>query len=163
MNVTGSFDGKVAIVTGAGQGTPYEMDPQFLVSPLGAPCSAPPWGSLTAVELNSSKVRWTVPLGTIEKLARFAPPLHLGTPFVGGPLVTAGGIAFMGGTTDDKLRAFDMQTGKTLWTGTLPAPGMSSPMTYSVNGKQFVVISAGGSNLFPTEIGDSIVAFALQQ
>jgi quinoprotein glucose dehydrogenase len=144
-------------------GTPYEMDPQFLVSPLGAPCSAPPWGSLTAVELNSGKVRWTVPLGTIEKLARFAPPLHLGTPFVGGPLVTAGRIAFMGGTTDDKLRAFDMQTGKTLWTGTLPAPGMSSPMTYSVNAKQFVVIAAGGSNLFPTEIGDSIVAFALKQ
>lgn len=144
-------------------GTPYSLDVQFLVSPLGAPCSAPPWGKLSAVDLNTGKIKWEVPIGTIESLKPLAPPLMMGSPYSGGPLMTAGGVVFMAGGTDKKIRAFDTDTGKVLWTAKLPAPGMSVPMTYSIKGKQYVVLAAGGSNIFPTPIGDSVVAFALER
>jgi quinoprotein glucose dehydrogenase len=143
------------------KGTPYIADLQFVTSPLGAPCSAPPWATFTAVDLGTGKIKWRVPLGTIENLSAFPIPLKLGAPFSGGPIVTAGGIAFMAGGTDSKIRAFDTDTGEVLWTGKLPAGGMAVPMTYSVKGRQYVVIAAGGNNIFPGPMGDSVVAFAL--
>jgi len=144
-------------------GTPYSLRVQFLVSPFGAPCSAPPWGKLTAVDLNTGKIRWAVPIGTIENLKPLTPPLMLGSPFSGGPLMTAGGVVFMAGGTDRKFRAFDADTGKILWTARLAAPGMAAPMTYSINGTQYIVLAAGGNNVFPTPIGDTVIAFALER
>jgi quinoprotein glucose dehydrogenase len=143
------------------KGTPFRADLQFVVSPLGAPCSAPPWATLTAVDLLTGKVYWRKPLGTTANLSRVPIALPLGAPFSGGPMMTAGGLVFMAGTTDRKLRAFDVSTGKVLWQTELPAGGMAVPMTYAVDGVQYVVIAAGGNNLFPGPMGDSVVAFKL--
>ena len=145
------------------KGTPYTADLQFLVSPWGAPCSAPPWAMMKAVDLVTGDVKWERPLGTIENLKWFAPPLKWGAAFSGGPIVTAGGVAFMAGTTDRRMRAFDIDSGKELWETKLPAGGQATPMTYSVDGRQFVVIAAGGSNIFPGPMGDDVVAFALPE
>jgi quinoprotein glucose dehydrogenase len=144
------------------KGTPYIADTQFVVSPLGAPCSAPPWATFSAVDLSTGQIKWQVPLGTIENLTHFHVPLKLGGPFIGGPIVTAGGLAFMAGGTDRKIRAFNTDSGDELWTGHLPAPGMAVPMTYSWKGRQYVVIAAGGNSLFPGRMGDTVVAFALK-
>src|ERR1700722_13427057 len=91
-------------------GTPYMTRIEPLLSPLGAPCTAPPWAVLTAVDLVTGTKQWEVPLGSIEKLAPIPIPWELGTPGAGGPLVTAGGLVFIGYTLDNKLRAFDLQT-----------------------------------------------------
>ncbi|MDO9443202.1 MAG: pyrroloquinoline quinone-dependent dehydrogenase [Beijerinckiaceae bacterium] len=144
------------------KGSPYQAELSWLVSPFGAPCSAPPWATFSAVDLATGKLLWTKTLGTISNLARFAPPLPLGAPWSGGPIVTAGGVSFMAGTTDQQFRAFDTETGETLWSDTLPAGGMAVPMTYSWHGRQFVVIAAGGNNLFPGPMGDTMVAYALK-
>lgn len=144
------------------KGSPYQAELSWLVSPFGAPCSAPPWATFAAVDLGTGKMLWKVTLGNITNLHALAPPLKLGAPWSGGPIVTAGGLTFMAGTTDQKFRAFDTQNGEELWSATLPAGGMATPMTYSWKGKQYVVIAAGGNNLFPGPMGDSVVAFALK-
>jgi quinoprotein glucose dehydrogenase len=110
----------------------------------------------------SGKIRWEVPLGSIEKLAPIPIPWELGTPGAGGPLVTAGGLVFIGYTLDDKLRAFDLKTGKTVWKAELPAPGMATPVTYQVNKEQYVVLTAGGHSMYGTKKGDSVVAYKLK-
>ncbi|MEL7027699.1 MAG: pyrroloquinoline quinone-dependent dehydrogenase [Pseudomonadota bacterium] len=143
------------------KGTPYTADLQFLTSPLGAPCSAPPWASMVAVNLVNGEIKWRTTLGTIENLKWFAPPLRWGAAFSGGPIATAGGLAFMAGTTDRRIRAFDVETGEVVWRAKLPAGGMATPMTYAVNGRQYLVVAAGGSNIFPGPMGDDIVAYAL--
>lgn len=144
-------------------GTPYAMRRSFLVSPLGIPCSPPPWGTLIAIDYASGEVRWEVPLGTIEDLAPIPIPWKLGVPNQGGPIATASGLVFIAAAMDDYLRAFDTETGKELWKGRLPAGGQATPMTYrtSKSGKQFVVIAAGGHALMQTRLGDAVVAFAL--
>ncbi|MEM8660805.1 MAG: PQQ-binding-like beta-propeller repeat protein, partial [Pseudomonadota bacterium] len=138
----------------------------FLTSPLGAPCTEPPWGRLSAVDLSSGEMLWQVPLGSIEMLAEqtigLPIPLEMGTPMAGGPIVTKGGIAFIAATADDKFRAFDIETGTKLWETELPAGGQATPMTYSVNGTQYVVIMAGGHPYYGTTKGDHIVAFKLK-
>jgi quinoprotein glucose dehydrogenase len=145
------------------KGSPYVAYASFLLSPLGAPCSAPPWSRLTAVDLKTGNIKWMVPLGSIEKQAWYAPPLMLGSPTSGGAIVTAGHLAFIGASTDHKFRAFDLDTGKILWSTKLPAPGMATPMTYAVNGRQYVVIAAGGNQIFHPDFGDSLMAFTLDQ
>jgi len=144
------------------KGTPYQADLSWLVSPFGAPCSAPPWATMSAVDLASGEILWTKTLGTVANLTSYAPPLKLGAPWSGGPIVTAGGLTFMAGTTDRKIRAFDTETGDILWSDTLPAGGMAVPMTYSWKSEQYVVIAAGGNNLFPGPMGDSVVAYKLK-
>jgi len=144
-------------------GTPYVVEFDFLVSPLGAPCSAPPWGGLTAVDLVKGEIRWDVPFGSIEKMLPLPVPWDLGTPNVGGPIVTAGGLVFIGATMDDRFRAYDVETGKVLWNTKLPAGGQATPMTYEAGGRQFVVIAAGGHVILNTTLGDYIVAFALPE
>jgi quinoprotein glucose dehydrogenase len=143
------------------RGAPYVSYSQFLLSPLGAPCSAPPWSRLTAVDLNTGSIKWMKPLGSIENQAWYAPPLMLGAPSSGGPMITGGGLVFIGATSDNKFRAHDLHTGDILWTAKLPAPGMATPMTYKVNGRQYVVIAAGGNQIFHKGVGDSIVAYTL--
>ncbi len=127
--------------------------------PEGYPAIKPPWGQLTSIDLNSGEIVWQRPLGEFEELTkRGIPPT--GTENYGGPIVTAGGILFIGGTQDEKFRAFDTETGEVLWETALPAGGYATPATYSAGGRQFVVIAAGGGKM-GTASGDSYIAFAL--
>jgi quinoprotein glucose dehydrogenase len=130
------------------------------LDPDGYPAIKPPWGTLTAVDLNEGTIAWTVPLGHFPELATpGAPPT--GTENYGGPVVTAGGILFIGAAKDEKFRAFDLGTGEVVWEVELPAGGYATPATYEVGGKQFVVIAAGGGR--DTKPGDAYVAFALPE
>lgn len=144
-------------------GTPYVGTLQFLTSSLGAPCTKPPWARLSAIDLNDGSLKWQVPLGSIENETDI--PFvnwEMGTPIAGGPISTGGGLTFIGATTDDKFRAFDSATGQKLWETRLPAGGQATPMTYEVDGKQFVVIAAGGHVYYQNATpGDYIVAFVL--
>ncbi|WP_313316355.1 membrane-bound PQQ-dependent dehydrogenase, glucose/quinate/shikimate family [Stutzerimonas nitrititolerans] len=146
-------------------GAPYMVRLEPLLSVLGLPCQAPPWGFVTAVDLRSMKPVWMHKNGTSRDSAPLGIPLPVGTPALGGPIVTAGGVAFMSGTLDYYLRAYDMQNGKELWKGRLPAGGQATPMTYvsEKTGKQYVVQMAGGHGSFGTKIGDSVVAWRLEE
>ncbi|WP_312955770.1 membrane-bound PQQ-dependent dehydrogenase, glucose/quinate/shikimate family [Stutzerimonas nitrititolerans] len=146
-------------------GAPYMVRLEPLLSVLGLPCQAPPWGFVTAVDLRSMKPVWMHKNGTSRDSAPLGIPLPVGTPALGGPIVTAGGVAFMSGTLDYYLRAYDMQNGKELWKGRLPAGGQATPMTYvsEKTGKQYVVQMAGGHGSFGTRIGDSVVAWTLEE
>nr|WP_295933245.1 PQQ-binding-like beta-propeller repeat protein [uncultured Dyadobacter sp.] len=125
----------------------------------GYPVSQPPWGTLTAIDLNSGQRKWQVPLGEYKELTtKGIPPT--GTDNYGGPLVTASGLIFIAASRDEQFRAFDKVTGKILWQAALPAAGYASASTYSVNGRQYVVIACGGGKL-NTKSGDKYVAFAL--
>lgn len=125
----------------------------------GYPAIKPPWGTLNAVNLNTGEIKWKVPLGEYAALkARGIPPT--GTENYGGPVVTAGGLIFIGATADETIRAFDKETGAILWQATLPFGGNATPSIYMINGREYVVISAGGGKS-GRPAGGSIVAFAL--
>jgi quinoprotein glucose dehydrogenase len=146
------------------RGAPYAMRREALLSPWGLPCTSPPWGSLVSIDLRTSRIAWQVPLGSTENLTPwFAPVRDFGTPNMGGPIVTAGNIVFVGGTMDRHLRAFDLETGRELWKHPLPAGGQATPMTYRAgkSERQYVVIAAGGHGPLGVPRGDSVVAFAL--
>ena len=146
-------------------GTPYGVSRRVLASPSGLPCNPPPWGSLVAVDLAQGTIRWSVPLGTTADVRPDIKPPVEGTPNLGGPIITAAGLVFIASALDDYLRAFDVDTGAELWKGRLPAGGQAAPMTYRSrrDGRQFVVIAAGGHGSLGTRLGDSLVAFALPQ
>jgi quinoprotein glucose dehydrogenase len=146
-------------------GTPYGMARRFLQSRSDLPCAAPPWGVLSAVDMHEGKIRWQVPLGSMQDFGgahqQRIPP---GSVSLGGAIVTAGGLVFIAGTTDGFLRAFDIEMGAELWKAQLPAGANATPMTYrvSASGKQYVVIAAGGHPKISEEKqGDALVAFAL--
>ena len=125
----------------------------------GLPAITPPWGTLSAIDLNTGEYVWRIPLGEHPALAAKGGPAT-GTEQYGGPIVTAGGLVFIAATMDAKFRAFDKQTGLLLWETTLPAAGYATPSTFAVSGRQFVVIAAGGGKL-GTKSGDAYVAYAL--
>lgn len=129
------------------------------LDPEGFPAVKPPWGTLHAIDLNTGEYRWTVPLGEWPELAARGVP-KTGTENYGGPVVTAGGLVFIAASRDEHLRAFDRRTGRELWKTRLPAAGYATPATYSVGGRQYVVIACGGGKL-GTPSGDAYVAFAL--
>ncbi|MCE3284466.1 MAG: enzyme repeat family protein [Steroidobacteraceae bacterium] len=145
----------------AATGTPYGTRRDWLLSPLGAPCTAPPWSELVAVDLASGDVRWRVPLGSIEKQLPIRFEWNLGTPSLGGPIVTAGGLVFIAGTMDGYLRAYDIDTGEMLWRHEMPAGTQATPMTYEVGGRQYVVLVTGHHLWFDSPAGDEVIAFAL--
>ena len=146
------------------RGTPYIMQREIWLSSRRSPCTAPPFGSLTAVSLKSGETLWDVPLGTsegLEKIGIPALPPDTGMANLGGAITTAGGLVFIGATLDAYLRAFDVETGKELWKFKLPAGGKATPMTYlGKDGRQYVVISAGGDGKAWGK-ADSVMAFAL--
>jgi quinoprotein glucose dehydrogenase len=153
-------DGDYAPQTGA----PYGLFRRFLQAPSDLPCTAPPWGTLTAVDMAEGKIRWQVPLGSMQDFGGKQPPVPPGSINLGGPIATAGGLVFIAGTYDPFLRAFDVETGKELWKAQLPNSGHATPMTYRLgaNGKQYVVIAAGGHPKITEEsLGDALVAFTL--
>ena len=143
------------------KGAAYGMIRETVLSPLGIPCNPPPWGVLAAVDLKTGKVKWESTIGTTEELAPLGIAMKWGTPSIGGSLVTAGGLVFIGSTMDKYLRAFDAKTGEELWQGRLPATGNATPMTYEWKGRQFVVIAAGGHGDLGSSPGDTFVAFAV--
>ena len=127
-------------------GTPYAMARGAVISPKGNPCVPPPWGKTVGVDLNAGTIKWESP----------------STLGVGGPLITAGGLVFTGAGIDQKFRALDVETGKELWSTNLQAGAQATPMTYQLpNGKQFVVIAAGGHGELPVKLGDYLIAFGL--
>jgi quinoprotein glucose dehydrogenase len=126
----------------------------------GYPAIEPPWGTLTAINLNTGEFAWHVPLGEYAELKARGVP-QTGTENIGGTIVTAGGLVFIAATKDERIHAFDKQTGKLLWEYQLPAGGYATPSTYMVNGRQYVVIAAGGAGKMETKAGDAFVAFAL--
>ncbi|HEX3544149.1 MAG TPA: pyrroloquinoline quinone-dependent dehydrogenase [Candidatus Acidoferrum sp.] len=137
-------------------GTPYAMFRTPLIGPSETLtlCSAPPWGTIAAVDLFTGAMAWDVPLGS------FVPGMNTGTVTLGGPIVTAGGVVFSAATMDNYLRAFDEESGKEIWKYELPAGGQATPMTYTLKGKQYLVIAAGGHGKLGTKQGDYVLAFS---
>ncbi len=144
-------------------GSDYALEIKPLMSPLGAPCSAPPWAALTAVDIVKKEIVWEVPLGSLKKMMPFGLDLLYGTPGAGGPLVTAGGLVFIGYTLDNSLRAFDIKTGEVLWEDELPFAGNSVPVSYEVHGEQYIVMPAGGHSMYTAKPGDAFVAYKLKK
>jgi len=144
-------------------GTPYIMYREFMLrfSRGMVPCNPPPWGTLLAVDAGTGQKRWEVPLGIMPELSGFPDAKKWGSLNIGGSSVSAGGLVFIGAARDNYLRSFDVKTGEELWKGKLPAGGQAAPMTYSVGGKQYIVIAAGGHGRLLTTPGDYLVAFAL--
>ena len=156
-------------VTYPQDGSPYCVTFTPLISPLGIPCTAPPWATLSAVDLISGDILWQIPLGTTEELAPW--PLHYFAPSflnlsgitTGGPMVTASGLTFIASTSDAYFRAFETSSGNELWQDKLPTSGNSIPMSYSYKGHQYVVVAAGGHFTFPLPSGDHLIAYRLPE
>jgi quinoprotein glucose dehydrogenase len=148
------------------RGAPFAMYREILRSPSGLPCSAPPWGTLAAVDLRTGEKKWETPLGRIvvppgKRGNAEALPIE-GMAGFGGSLVTASGLVFVASAFfDDTLRAFDVESGKSVWEVPLPAGGQATPMTYRYRGKQYIVISAGGHGKVGTKQGDAVIAYAV--
>jgi quinoprotein glucose dehydrogenase len=142
-------------------GVPYGVTLNPFLSPFGLPCKQPAWGYMSAIDLKTNQIVWKKRIGTARDSSAIPLPFKLGMPMLGGPIVTAGGVAFIGATADNYIRAFDVNNGDELWRARLPAGGQATPMTYSVNGRQYVVIAAGGHGSFGTKLGDYVIAYAL--
>jgi quinoprotein glucose dehydrogenase len=148
----------------AQRGTPYGVRREPLLSPWGLPCVRPPWGTLVSVDLERNRIDWQVPLGSTRGLApAWLPSRDYGMPSLGGAIVTAGDLVFVGASMDSQFRAFDIETGKELWKVALPAGGQATPMTYRAGPghRQYVVIAAGGHGGLGTPRGDYVIAYAL--
>ena len=146
------------------RGTPYALARRFLLAPKTMlPCTPPPWGTLAAVRAATGEIAWQVPLGRFPGTDSAPAAAQWGSIALGGPIVTAGGLVFTAGTFEAAMYAFDVQTGRQMWTGRLPTSARSTPMTYrGPDGRQYIVIAAGGhgSQIGPP-LGDYLVAFAL--
>lgn len=149
------------------QGTPYGVTRPIWWSALKVPCIAPPWGYISATDIDTGQIVWSKPLGTGFDVGPLGLPTFLkiatGTPNLGGPLVTAGGLTFIGAAQDDFLRAFETATGKLVWQARLPAGPQAGPMTYEHQGRQYVAISATGHARFETTPGDYLKVYALPE
>jgi quinoprotein glucose dehydrogenase len=159
---TGGDHGTLRAETTLQRGTGWALTREPFLSPIGLPCIKPPYGELIALDMAAGKIAWRTPLGALEEIAPGAGKIAKGSIILGGPIVTAGGVIFQGGTMDRTFRAFSAASGELLWSGELPASAHATPMTYEVGGKQYVVVAAGGSAKVTEERqADTLVAFAL--
>lgn len=143
-------------------GAPFAVKMGPFLSPLGIPCVAPPWGYVAGADLTTGKIVWQHRNGTVQDLSPIPLPLRMGVPNLGGPIITAGGVAFLSGSLDNYVRAYDVTSGEQLWESRLPAGGQATPMTYTAaDGRQFLLVVAGGHGSIGTTPGDSIIAYAL--
>lgn len=143
------------------EGAEYGVYMGPFLGPLGVPCSAPPWGMIAGADLRTGEVVWKHRNGTVRDMTPLPLPFRTGVPGIGGPIVTAGGMAFLGATVDDYLRGYDLTSGEEIWRARLPAGGQATPMTYATDGRQYVVIVAGGHGSVGTRAGDYVIAYAL--
>ncbi|MEO5806014.1 MAG: membrane-bound PQQ-dependent dehydrogenase, glucose/quinate/shikimate family [Devosia sp.] len=144
-------------------GAPFAAEMGAFLSPLGLPCQTPPWGYVAAADLTTGKIAYKHVNGTVRDLSPIPMPFKLGVPGIGGPIVTKGGLAFLSGTLDYFVRAYDLMTGKQLWESRLPAGGQATPMSYwsDASQRQFLLVVAGGHGSTGTKAGDGVIAYAL--
>ncbi|CBS91296.1 glucose/quinate/shikimate family membrane-bound PQQ-dependent dehydrogenase [Azospirillum lipoferum] len=143
-------------------GAPYAVKLGPFVSVLGLPCQEPPWGYVAAADLTTGEIVWKHKNGTTRDASPIPLPFHMGVPNLGGPIMTAGGVAFLSGTIDYYVRAYDVSNGRQLWESRLPAGGQATPMTYQgEDGRQYVLVVAGGHGSLGTKGGDSVIAYAV--
>lgn len=143
-------------------GAPFAAELSPFTSPLGIPCQAPPWGYVAGADLTTGQIAWQHRNGTVRDLSPLPLPFKMGVPNLGGPVMTAGGIAFLSGSMDNFVRAYDVSSGRQLWESRLPAGGQATPMTYTGNdGRQYLLVVAGGHGSTHTKAGDSVIAYAL--
>jgi len=156
-------DRRLESEVGLMKGAPYVVKREYLLDFKDKlrPMTKPPWGTLAAVDLAKGELAWEVPLGSMVDPAKYPDAEKWGSISLGGPSCTAGGLVFVAATLDGNLRAFETATGKLLWKSQLPVSAHAAPMTYELDGKQYVVICAGGHGKAGTPLGDSVVAFAL--
>ena len=135
------------------------------MSPLPTPCVAPPWGYISGVDLRTQQVIWRRPLGTGYDQGPMGIPsktkFEIGTPNNSGSLATAGGVTFIGASLDNFIRGFDTRTGKQVWETRVPAGPQAAPLSYTIDGKQYIVAAVGGHDRMETKSGDSVIAWAL--
>jgi quinoprotein glucose dehydrogenase len=143
-------------------GAPFAAKMSAFTSPLGLPCQQPPWGFVAGADLRTGQVAWKHRNGTVRDLSPLPLPFRMGVPNIGGPMLTAGGVAFLSGTLDDYVRGYDVTTGRELWTQRLPAGGQATPMTYAgADGRQVLLVMAGGHGSTGTRPGDYVLAYTL--
>jgi len=143
-------------------GAPFAVELKPFLSPVSLPCQAPPWGDVAGADLRTGRIAWMHRNGTVRDLSPVPLPFRMGVPDLGGPVATAGGVAFLSGTLDDYVRAYDVTTGREVWKDRLPAGGQATPMTYEgADGRQYLLVAAGGHGSLDTKAGDSVIAYAL--
>jgi quinoprotein glucose dehydrogenase len=144
------------------EGAPYAVVMGPFLSPLGIPCQAPPWGYVAGADLRTGEIAYKRRNGTVRDMTPLPLPFKVGVPGIGGPVITAGGVVFLGAAVDDYLRAYELTTGREIWRARLPAGGQSTPMSFEgSDGRQYVVIVAGGHGSIGTRAGDFVMAYAL--
>lgn len=145
-------------------GADYGIKMHPFLSPIGVPCQVPPWGTVAGVDLRSGRIAYQYRNGTIRDLSPVPLPIRVGVPGIGGPLLTAGGVAFLGAAVDNNFRAYDVASGKVLWDTRIPAGGQATPMSYlDSRGEQMVVLVAGGHGSIGTKAGDYVIAYKLKK
>ncbi|PDV88400.1 membrane-bound PQQ-dependent dehydrogenase, glucose/quinate/shikimate family [Rhizobium sp. H4] len=143
-------------------GAPYGVFMGPFLGPLQIPCQAPPWGYVAGVDLRTGKIAYMHKNGTVHDMTPLPLPFKVGVPGIGGPMLTRGGVAFLGAAVDNYLRAYDVTSGRELWQARLPAGGQATPMTYTTeDNKQYVVMVAGGHGSVGTKPGDYVIAYTL--
>ncbi len=143
-------------------GAPYAIKLSPFTSPLGLPCQQPPWGEVAGIDLTTGQVAWRHRNGTVRDLSPLPLPFRMGVPNLGGPIVTAGGVAFLSGSLDNYVRGYHLENGRELWKARLPAGGQATPMTYQgADGRQYLLVVAGGHGSLGTQAGDHVIAYAL--
>ena len=143
------------------EGAPYGVFMGPFLGPLGIPCQAPPWGYVAGANLATGEVAWKHKNGTVMDMTPLPLPFKVGVPGIGGPMLTKGGVAFLGAAVDNYLRAYDVTSGRELWQARLPAGGQATPMTYTAGDRQYVLIVAGGHGSVGTKPGDYVIAYTL--